>query len=382
VEAIPNQWAKDLVTGERWARDLGMPSGEQPIASSARYSLAAFNCVNRGLFSNIAASMLETYEGLSGIDVQPVTLYAFDNATLLPFGTLAVDRKFVRETVDVLPQHYRNLMMQAAEKIDCAETVDEETPVLVIEKPTILNYGHWVVEMMPKMKPMLDHIRSGLVKLCIPGTPSFVAATLTHLGIRTEHLFKPQKFPVVLRKVLYMSPVSKHWGLPGNISPWAVATLNEMTSSVKPGNSRKLFVSRKDASTRRLSNEDEIFAVVEPLGYERIETAKMAFADQVSVFRGADEIIGVFGASMTNAIFSNEGTKALMITPNVFLDHFYWNIASLRGGEYHQVNGHSHDHASDFAVTISDFKAAFDRFQGQDRSVLHDPSPAYQHSPN
>lgn len=332
-----------------WAQEFGLETGIRPLHPEDGYPLSNFFSPNCDALSGSAAHQFSLYQGEGKTrDTAAISAFAFESITLLPCGVLLNDNAFVKETLDVLPAHYRNRAVQAAADAEPIAS-DEDCPVLVIEQPTILNYGHWLIEMMPKIMPFLDGIRNGRIKLCLPGTPKFVSQTLTYLKIYTHHLLRVTQFPTRLKRVLYVSPISKH-GHPGYVSPWVSSILNQTTGEISASGHDKIFVSRKDASKRVLANEDEVFSLLEPLGYVRIETARMSFADQVSYFRGASKIIGVFGASLTNLIFCRENARSLLICPNTFFDHFYWNLASLRKGEYHQVNGISEGHDADFSA--------------------------------
>ena len=80
---------------------------------------------------------------------------------------------------------------------------------------------------------------------------------------------------------------------------------------------RRLFVYRRSHS-RLLLNEDEVWALLFPLGFERVEPAQVANAEQV--FSEAEAVVGVHGAALTNLLFCKPGTKVLELLPS---DHSY-----------------------------------------------------------
>lgn len=65
-----------------------------------------------------------------------------------------------------------------------------------------------------------------------------------------------------------------------------------------------MFVSRRDASLRRLVNEDEIAAVLAPLGYRTVLGSTLGFAEQARLFAKAETIIAATGAGLANMIFA------------------------------------------------------------------------------
>ncbi|HXS48073.1 MAG TPA: glycosyltransferase family 61 protein [Solirubrobacterales bacterium] len=77
------------------------------------------------------------------------------------------------------------------------------------------------------------------------------------------------------------------------------------------GSGRRLFVSRGDVSSRRLANEEELQAVLEQHGFERVECARLPLASQITIFAEASLVIGPHGGGLTNLLFSPEGTGVL-----------------------------------------------------------------------
>ena len=90
--------------------------------------------------------------------------------------------------------------------------------------------------------------------------------------------------------------------------------LRQFAPAEKP---RRLFVVRRSHS-RLLLNEDEIWALLQPLGFERVDPAEVDNAEQV--FSEAEAVVGAHGAALTNLLFCKPGTKVLELLPS---DHSY-----------------------------------------------------------
>ncbi len=73
--------------------------------------------------------------------------------------------------------------------------------------------------------------------------------------------------------------------------------------------SKKVFISRKDAGTRKLLNEDEVFALFEPLGFQSYVLSSMSLVDQILLFHQADVIVGPMGSGLTNIMFCQPHVK-------------------------------------------------------------------------
>ena len=75
---------------------------------------------------------------------------------------------------------------------------------------------------------------------------------------------------------------------------------------------RRLYVSRGHARhTRRVENETELMAALEPLGFECIDPGALSPADQVRVFAEAAYIVGPHGAGLTNLAFASPGAAVI-----------------------------------------------------------------------
>ena len=77
--------------------------------------------------------------------------------------------------------------------------------------------------------------------------------------------------------------------------------------------SKKVFISRLDASARKIFNEDEIFSLFESKGFKRYLLGKMSISEQVALFNGAEIIIAPHGAGLVNLMFCNPETKVVEI---------------------------------------------------------------------
>jgi capsular polysaccharide biosynthesis protein len=98
-----------------------------------------------------------------------------------------------------------------------------------------------------------------------------------------------------------------------------LSVVNRMRERLLPYKSdrkfpRRLFLSRANTQHRKF-NEDEVFAVLAPLGFERIAPEQYSIEDQMAMFNGAEYIVGGTGASFTNLLFCNK-CKIICIRAN------------------------------------------------------------------
>jgi tetratricopeptide (TPR) repeat protein len=99
-----------------------------------------------------------------------------------------------------------------------------------------------------------------------------------------------------------------HWG-----TEWIVQEMRALFDLSSRGPARRLLVSRRDVSYRRIVNEAEILAVLEPLGFEVIVPGRLPFTEQIAAFRDASHIVGPHGGAFGNILFCTPGTHMLEI---------------------------------------------------------------------
>ncbi len=76
----------------------------------------------------------------------------------------------------------------------------------------------------------------------------------------------------------------------------------------------KIYISRSNPQnlvSRRVSNEEELVAMLENYGFKTVYMEKFSFIEQVSIMSFAKHIIAPHGAGITNVMFAKEGCHLL-----------------------------------------------------------------------
>jgi capsular polysaccharide biosynthesis protein len=95
---------------------------------------------------------------------------------------------------------------------------------------------------------------------------------------------------------------------------------------------------------RRLINENEIAAICQSLGLRVVSPESMSLRDQAILFRSCCTIVGVKGASLTNALFCAPSTHVVALSPGDFPDPFFWDVVAQQGGAYSEMFGKVTEH--------------------------------------
>ena len=106
--------------------------------------------------------------------------------------------------------------------------------------------------------------------------------------------------------------------------------------SINPGNrhsSRKIYISRARAGSRRILNEDELIEILEKFGYERVFLEDISIRQASQILAEAEAIIAPHGAGLANIVFAPAGAKVLEIF-NAHLTPGYWVAANQLNLKY------------------------------------------------
>jgi len=110
--------------------------------------------------------------------------------------------------------------------------------------------------------------------------------------------------------------------------------------------SRRIYISRSDASGRRIVNETELTAFLSKLGFERVVLSGLSFEEQKKIFCESNVVIGVHGAGLANAVFAPPGTVVIEIFHPLYATPGYAAIAEASAWKYVAIigkDGHSVD---------------------------------------
>lgn len=98
------------------------------------------------------------------------------------------------------------------------------------------------------------------------------------------------------------------------MEPEDTAAFNtEMQDRFGGGARRRLYVSRADATGRKILNEDAIMDRLKIFGFERLLLAEMPVPEIVSAFANAEIVLSPHGSGLTNILFSPPGAQVIEI---------------------------------------------------------------------
>ncbi len=187
-----------------------------------------------------------------------------------------------------------------------------------------LNFCHWLVDWLPRLGFLGAHAyKSSVYVVTTPLIAQFQRDTLRMCGIDESRVIALEDFQAVrARELLVPSDLRQmphpiHQG-----APWALSFLRSTVgfgSIMEVGHDvrrrEKLYISRADATRRRVVNDQELSSALARFGYRTIQLSGLTIAEQAARFAYASHVISIHGAGLSNLVFCAPGTQVIEIFP-------------------------------------------------------------------
>jgi capsular polysaccharide biosynthesis protein len=180
----------------------------------------------------------------------------------------------------------------------------EDDQIYVLAHNSFSGYYHWLLESLPRLLEAQKQLDNFILLLPDSYTNSFYGETLTLLGI--HHVYRMQP------KIKYLVPKLALPYLAEAMGYHSSSTLQELKNSIlsvvatKPSKARRLYVSRRKATRRKVSNEREVERLLINYGFKVVYFEDYTFQEVVQLCAGAELLVGIHGAGLANILFMPE----------------------------------------------------------------------------
>jgi hypothetical protein len=222
------------------------------------------------------------------------------------------------------------------------------TRVVLLWEHDWSTYYHWLIDVAPKLVAAKLHFGSDVENVIFVyprRLANYELDTIQMLGINANTVVNPRDIGPIMANQIFAVP------LPGflQIDP-RVLKLREALAAPCARPTRRLYVSRSGA--RRIINESAVFALLKSYGFEFIADKPRPLAEQIELFGSAAYIVAPHGASLSNLVWANTGTKVLELANSGYAADHYLTLSSLLGINFdrmlcgndrnHWSNSHKH----------------------------------------
>lgn len=197
-------------------------------------------------------------------------------------------------------------------------------------------YYHWLFDILPRIQLLMKAgIFENIDFFILPKLKhDFQKSSLSYFNIPNFKIHEIEDNEAVRADDLIVPSLPSELG---TVNLWAINFIRDTylldSSNLSPH--RKIYITRKNASARRLLNESEIIEFLTGLGFEIIEAENLAFVDQVEIFSQASVVVSPHGSGLSNIVFCNKKTKVIDLFYGDFLVPCYWVISSQLDLDYY-----------------------------------------------
>jgi len=221
--------------------------------------------------------------------------------------------------------------MDSVLRLPAATRLDGTVAVLS-HRNALNNFSHWVFDVLPRIGLLertvglrnIDHF------LVCHRHKRYEWETLQQLGIPRENVVQLLPNSYFQASTVIFPSISRY-----NNFSHQPSTLEFLKKSFLPkspsGKKRRLFISRADASFRRLIGEAKLCRRLAAHGFEVITLAGVSLSDTAALFSSAEMIVGPFGSGLMNICFCPPGCLVVDISAPEFYNPHHWYLSEESG---------------------------------------------------
>jgi len=220
-----------------------------------------------------------------------------------------------------------------AETLNSSRTADKADKATWFLERVYHNHSHWLTSHVPKL--ILLKERGHLENLVMPPKnkrTAVINSTFEMLGINPDEFRTLDATrPLDVKELTVLETDRFRPELLRSVR----ATLCPETAE-KPH--RRIYISRAKAQRRKLLNENDVWPILEKLGFELVFMEELSFSAQIETMQQAEIVVAPHGAAITNVLFCNPGTHVVEIADLSFPNPNFYALASAMGHHYWILN--------------------------------------------
>lgn len=214
-------------------------------------------------------------------------------------------------------------------------------------------YFHWMFDVLPRIHLLrysgifLEDIDKFIINTY---KYPYQRETLNLLQIPETKLIESFKYPHLKTDTLVVPSLA---GITGNMPNWVCDFLRKefLHSGIinKSSLSKQIYISRANASCRRVINEVEVINFLKKFGFEQVTLESLSVSEQAALFSSAQVVVAPHGAGLSNVVFCNPGTKVIELFSANYVNVCFWALSNQVGCEYYYLRGEDTNQQEDIA---------------------------------
>lgn len=186
------------------------------------------------------------------------------------------------------------------------------------------NYYHWIHDTLTRLHGVLERLPDDVAFIVPSGLSTFQLESLAALGVTPNRLVPFSGDEDWRLETLYFAPATTNSGSDrAEVDEWLRDRILTGLHIRPAGGQRRIYLSRRAASSRRVTNENEVERLLGGYGFETCVAESLTFRDQVELFSQASVVVSTHGAGLTNSLFSPPGTTVVDVIQEQMLMNAY-----------------------------------------------------------
>jgi Glycosyltransferase 61 len=208
-----------------------------------------------------------------------------------------------------------------------------KSPVVTLAAGWQGAFYHWVYEVLPRLH-LAEKGGYSQEHLYIEATHSFQKQSLELMGVSPDQLIDAGVFGGVKTPQLIVPSLAE------TPTYWGCQFLRErIIPKLSPKKPQRIYISRSDASRRRIVNEEEVMTLLKGYGFEKILLSPLNFKEQAEFFLSAEAVVGPHGAGFSHLVFCKPKTPFLEIFSPAYFNPCYWHVSERVNLDYYYLFG-------------------------------------------
>lgn len=214
-------------------------------------------------------------------------------------------------------------------------TLDSTKNYLLATDQESGGHFHWLTEVLPRLWQIREQAHQFV--LLLPDIPYIRSIGIESIGMlgfdfkdivwmRDDQFFK-------VPNLFHISKVAQS----GKMHDGMMKELRQDFTSGTLNASRKIYISRADATRRKVLNDEDLTEMLMGHGFEVFTGDRISLKQQIELFSECGIIIGIHGAGLSNCLFMPPGTVVELKKKEP--TYAYWHLAGSLGHKYYYYNG-------------------------------------------
>ena len=214
------------------------------------------------------------------------------------------------------------------EVLRSAKSADKADKATWILERVFRNHSHWLTSHLPKLIQLKE--RGELENVVLPPRSlrtSVIDSSFKILGINPDE-FRTLDYtrPLNVKELTVLET--------DRFRPELLRSVRDVFCTTDEKPHRRLYISRAKAKRRQLINENDIWPLLEKMGFEKVFMEELSFSEQITAMQQAEIVVAPHGAAITNVIFCSPGTHVVEIADLSFPNPNFYALSSAMGHHY------------------------------------------------